>query len=63
MLRRVVWWIVPDVSEEFTDPIIRMMVTLFTNIYQTAWRNFPEDSRLHTGRRENLKSHINNFGV
>jgi hypothetical protein len=25
--------------------------------YQTARRNIPEDSRLHTRRRENLKSH------
>jgi hypothetical protein len=24
---------------------------------QTTWRNNPEDSRLHTRRRENLKSH------
>jgi hypothetical protein len=27
------------------------------NFYQTAWRNKPEDSHLHTRRRENLKSH------
>jgi hypothetical protein len=27
------------------------------NIYQTAGRNIPEDSHLHTRRRENLKSH------
>jgi hypothetical protein len=27
------------------------------NLYQTTWRNIPEDSRLHTCRRENLKSH------
>jgi hypothetical protein len=25
------------------------------NIYQTTWRNIPEDSHLHTRRRENLK--------
>jgi hypothetical protein len=31
----------------------------FINIYQTAWRSFPKGSRLHTRRRENLKSHIN----
>jgi hypothetical protein len=28
------------------------------DFYQTTWRNNPEDSRLHTGRRENLKSHL-----
>jgi hypothetical protein len=27
------------------------------NFYQTTWRNNPEDSHLHTRRRENLKSH------
>jgi hypothetical protein len=26
------------------------------NFYQTTWRNIPEDSHLHTRRRENLKS-------
>jgi hypothetical protein len=28
------------------------------NFYQTAQRNIPEDSHLHTRRRENLKSHL-----
>jgi hypothetical protein len=28
------------------------------NLYQTTQRNIPEDSRLHTRRRENLKSHL-----
>jgi hypothetical protein len=28
------------------------------NFYQTAQRNNPEDSHLHTRRRENLKSHF-----
>jgi hypothetical protein len=27
------------------------------NVYQTTWRNIPEDSHLHTCHRENLKSH------
>jgi hypothetical protein len=27
------------------------------NFYQTTRRNNPEDSHLHTRRRENLKSH------
>jgi hypothetical protein len=28
------------------------------SFYQTARRNIPEDSHLHTRRRKNLKSHI-----
>jgi hypothetical protein len=28
----------------------------WANIYQTTRRNIPEDSHLHTRRRENLKS-------
>jgi hypothetical protein len=28
------------------------------NFYQTSRRNNPEDSRLHTRRRENLKSQL-----
>jgi hypothetical protein len=28
------------------------------NFYQTTQRNNPEDSHLHTRRRENLKSHL-----
>jgi hypothetical protein len=27
------------------------------NFYQTTRRNIPEDSHLHTHRRENIKSH------
>jgi hypothetical protein len=27
------------------------------NFYQATWRAIPEDSHLHTGHRENLKSH------
>jgi hypothetical protein len=30
-----------------------------TNFYQTTRRNNPEDSHLHTRRRENLKSNFN----
>jgi hypothetical protein len=42
--------------------IAMMMQTAITsetsvNVYQTTGRNNPEDSRLHTRRRENLKSH------
>jgi hypothetical protein len=28
------------------------------NFYQTTLRNIPEDTHLHTRRRENLKSHL-----
>jgi hypothetical protein len=28
------------------------------NLYQTTWCNIPENSRLHTSRRENLKSYL-----
>jgi hypothetical protein len=33
------------------------------NFYRTTWHNNPEDSQLHTRRRENLKSHIINFDL
>jgi hypothetical protein len=26
----------------------------YVNVYQTKWRNIPEDSHIHTCRRENL---------
>jgi hypothetical protein len=29
------------------------------NFYQTTWHNIPEDSHLHTRRREILKYHLN----
>jgi hypothetical protein len=31
------------------------------NFYQTTRRNIPDDSHLHTRRRENLKSHLVNL--
>jgi hypothetical protein len=31
---------------------------MLVNFYQTTWCNSPEDSHLHTRRRENLKSHL-----
>jgi hypothetical protein len=42
-----------DVSEELTTSIIRAMMEAVSSsetsvsIYQTAWRNIPEDSNLH----------------
>jgi hypothetical protein len=50
MLHRVVWQISTDVPE-LTASIIMVM------IYQTTRCNIPENSHLHTRRRENLKSH------
>jgi hypothetical protein len=43
--------------------IVQMMEAEYTseasvNFYQTARRNIPEDSHLHTRSRENLKSHL-----
>jgi hypothetical protein len=66
MLRSVVWQKFIDVSEVLAASIIRaktlMMETARTsetsvNVYQTTRCNIPEDSHLHTRRRENLKSH------
>jgi hypothetical protein len=33
------------------------------NFYQTTRRNNPEDSHLHTHRRENVKSHLETLYV
>jgi hypothetical protein len=41
MLRRVVWYILTDVSEVLHASIIRAMIA------QTIRRNIPEDSHLH----------------
>jgi hypothetical protein len=61
-LRRVVWQKITNVSEVLTASIIRALVMeavitseTSVNFYQTARRNNPEDSHLHTRRRENLK--------
>jgi hypothetical protein len=51
MLRRVVWYIFTDVSEA------RSFSETSVSISQTTRCNIPEDSHLHTGCRENLKSH------
>jgi hypothetical protein len=65
MLRRVVWYILIDVSEELTMSIIReeeeveIPSETSVNIYQTTRRNIPEDNHLHTLRRKSLKVHQN----
>jgi hypothetical protein len=52
-----------DVSEVLIVSIIAFMVAavstseMSVNIYQTTRPNIPEDSHLHSRRRENLKSH------
>jgi hypothetical protein len=50
------------IKSEVSEIIALMMEAASTsetskNLYQTTRRNNPEDSRLHTRRRENLKSH------
>jgi hypothetical protein len=45
-------------AKVLTASIMRAISTseMSVNFYQTARRNIPEDSHLHTHRRENLKS-------
>jgi hypothetical protein len=64
LLRRAIWLTFTDVSEVLAASIIRalMMEAASTseksvNFNQTTLRNNPEDSHLHTRRRENLKFH------
>jgi hypothetical protein len=55
-----------DVLEFHTAFIIILALTMeaestsetLISFYQTTRRNIPEDSHLHTRRRENLKSHM-----
>jgi hypothetical protein len=59
----VFWDVAPcrltDVSDVLAASFIRPLCTSETlvNIYQTSQRNIPDDSHLHTRRRENLISH------
>jgi hypothetical protein len=50
-------------SQKLTD-VSEMLASYETsvNFYETIWRNIPEDSDIHTRRREKLKSHMHNFG-
>jgi hypothetical protein len=62
-----VFWAVAPCSLAGIDRRFRRLIALMMeaannsetsdSIYQTAWCNIPEDSRLHSRRRENLKSH------
>jgi hypothetical protein len=48
MLRRVVWYKFTDVSEVLIALMMEAASTseTFVNLYQSAWRNIPEDSHL-----------------
>jgi hypothetical protein len=59
---------VNDGSEVLTASIIRAMIAVSTsetsaNFYEITRRNIPDDSHLHTLRRENLKSHKPQLGL
>jgi hypothetical protein len=63
-----VWWKFTNVSEVLAASIIRAIITeaartseTLVNFYQTTWHYNPEDSHLHTHRRENLKSYKNHY--
>jgi hypothetical protein len=72
---RVFWDILPrshvltDVSEMRTASIIALITDAVcttetsVNIYLTTRQYIPEDSKLHTRRRENMKSNKTNFVV
>jgi hypothetical protein len=63
MLRRVFWWKLTDISEILATVIMEAASSSKTSVnfyHQTTLRNIPEDSHLHTRRRENLKSHLYN---
>jgi hypothetical protein len=55
--RRVEWYEFTNVTEVLRATIIRA-VSEVVNSYQSTRRYNPEDSRLHTHRRENLKSYF-----
>jgi hypothetical protein len=61
ILNYVVCRHIDDVSEALNVYVIRAMIEAIStseksvNFYQTTRRNIPEDSRLYTCRRENLK--------
>jgi hypothetical protein len=65
MYCRVLNWISTDVSEVQSASIIRAMMMeaartseMSVDIQLRTWQYIPEDSELHTHRRENLKSHM-----
>jgi hypothetical protein len=59
----VFWHVVPlsfiDSDRRMRDAYcLSQQAINLINFYQTVLCNIPEDSRLHTRRRENLKSHM-----
>jgi hypothetical protein len=57
-----IYRLLEELTASFTRVLIMEAVNSSespVNIHQTTWCNIPEDSHLHTLRRENLKS--NNF--
>jgi hypothetical protein len=52
MLHHVAWLKLTDISEAVNTSETSV------SFYQTTRRNIPEDSDLHTGRREDLRSHL-----
>jgi hypothetical protein len=64
MYRRIVTLKFTDVSEVWTASIMRAMMEAVrttettVNFNVTTRRYIPEDSKLHTRRRENQKSHL-----
>jgi hypothetical protein len=44
-------------NHEAGEYCVRSTSETSVNVYQTTRRNNPEDSQLHTRRRENLKPH------
>jgi hypothetical protein len=73
-VKKAVFWVVAPCSlvevchsKVLSASIIRIIALMMeaasisetlVNFYKTTRRNIPEDSQLHTRRRENLKSHI-----
>jgi hypothetical protein len=64
MYCRVLNWMSTDVSEVHAASIIRTMMEAAhtsetsVDIQLRTWQYIPEESELHTRRRENLKSHM-----
>jgi hypothetical protein len=64
-LNLIIWYKFTDVLEAFAATIVKAIVLIevartfktSVNFNQTTWLNNPEDSHLHSRRRENLKSH------
>jgi hypothetical protein len=56
MLQHVVWYILTNVSQGLTAPIISVMSLLKHQSISTRLHGTSEDGCVHTGYHENLKS-------